>query len=118
MCHRLGISFFDEEMHAKAKGLKLLVHLGGTVAPHAGATLFDKGISVISGNRLFAESVAKGILGYMIDLFSEGHPASQCKHAGREVVLGILKQGTFWEEAWACWIWDEHKISCEDVKTL
>ena len=54
----------------------------------------------------------------MIDLFSEGPPASQCKHAGRELVLGRLKQGTFWEEAWAFWIWDERKISCEDVKTL
>ena len=48
-----------------APDLKLLVHLGGTVAPFVSDEMWERGIRVISGNRDFAESTAEGALAYL-----------------------------------------------------
>jgi len=49
-----------------ADNLKLLIHAGGTVVPFVSEALWNKGIRVISGNDYFAESVAEGVIGYML----------------------------------------------------
>lgn len=46
--------------------VKLIAHTGGSVADYVAQDVFEKGIKVISGNDLFAESVAEGVLGYML----------------------------------------------------
>ena len=48
-----------------APDLKLLVHLGGTIAPFVSDEMWARGIRVISGNAYFAESTAEGALAYM-----------------------------------------------------
>lgn len=50
----------------RADRLRLVAHTGGTVAPIVSPELFARGIHVISGNRLYAESVAEGAVAYML----------------------------------------------------
>lgn len=80
-------SFFSEELRARlerlgcvewnanaeqygekelAEKLKLIAHIGGSVRPMVGDAAFERGIWVCSGNRVFAESVAEGVLAYML----------------------------------------------------
>lgn len=46
--------------------IKVIAHTGGSVADYVADDVFDAGIRVISGNELYAESVAEGTLGYML----------------------------------------------------
>lgn len=46
--------------------LKLIAHTGGSVADYVDASTYEKGIRVICGNKLFAESVAEGTIAYML----------------------------------------------------
>ena len=46
--------------------IKLIAHTGGSVADYVAQDVFEKGIKVISGNDLYAESVAEGVIGYML----------------------------------------------------
>ena len=46
--------------------IKLIAHTGGSVADYVAQDVFEKGIKVISGNDMYAESVAEGVVGYML----------------------------------------------------
>ena len=46
--------------------LKLLAHTGGSVAGLASPALYDMGVKVVSGNKIYAESVAEGALAMML----------------------------------------------------
>jgi len=48
--------------------LKVVAHVCGSVADYVDDTTYDKGIKVICGNRYFAESVAEGVVGFMMSL--------------------------------------------------
>jgi len=61
-----GCPPLDEYVLKDANDLRLVIHTGGTVADLATAHLYDKGVRVISGNEIFAESVAEGTLAYML----------------------------------------------------
>ena len=61
-----GTVGFDAEVLAGADSLKLLVHTAGSVARLVSAELYDRGVRVLSGNQLFAESVAEGIICYAL----------------------------------------------------
>ncbi len=56
----------DEEALQNADRLKLLVHTGGTVGTIVSDKLYDMGVKVLSGNLLYAESVAEGVIAYML----------------------------------------------------
>ena len=56
----------DEYTLQYADKLKLVAHTGGSVAPVAGSYLYEKGIKIISGNWVYAESVAEGTIAYML----------------------------------------------------
>ena len=56
----------DKTILDAAPNLKLMVHLCGTVAPFVTDEVFDRGVRVISGNDMFAESVAEGTVGYIL----------------------------------------------------
>lgn len=49
-----------------AKNLKLLVHLGSTVAPFVSDAMWERGIRVISGFDYFSESTAEGAIAYIL----------------------------------------------------
>lgn len=61
-----GNTPFHEKTLKYADKLKLIAHIGGSVRPMVGDAAFEKGIRVCSGNRVFAESVAEGVLAYML----------------------------------------------------
>lgn len=61
-----GTPVFDEEVVACANKLKLIAHTGGSVKPYVTESVYDRGIRVISGNDIFAESVAEGVIAYAL----------------------------------------------------
>ncbi|MCQ2414208.1 MAG: hydroxyacid dehydrogenase [Clostridia bacterium] len=61
-----GNAKFDEESLAGNTRLKMIAHTGGTVASYVEDVAYDMGIKVISGNLLYAESVAEGTIAYML----------------------------------------------------
>ncbi len=61
-----GNTPFYEKTLKYADKLKLIAHIGGSVRPMVGDAAFEMGIRVCSGNRVFAESVAEGVLTYML----------------------------------------------------
>lgn len=61
-----GTPVFDEEILEFADDLKLIAHDAGTIRPMIGEAVYEKGIRVCSGNRIFARSVAEGVLAYAL----------------------------------------------------
>lgn len=61
-----GTPRIDEEVLENADSLKYVAHTGGTVANYISKAVYDKGVKVISGNEMYAESVAEGVIAYML----------------------------------------------------
>lgn len=55
----------DAELLASASELKLVAHLGGSVADVTSPDLYARGIRVITANRAYAQSVADGVIAYI-----------------------------------------------------
>ena len=56
----------DREVLGSADQLKLVAHMGGTVAPVVSEAVYARGIRVCSGNAVMGRVVAEAILGYML----------------------------------------------------
>ena len=56
----------DHDLLQRADRLRLVAHLGGTVAPVASESLYGRGVRVCSGNSVMAKVVAEAILGYFL----------------------------------------------------
>ena len=61
-----GLPRLDEELLSHADRLKLVCYTGGSVADQMTETVADRGIHMLSGNRLYANSVAEGTIGYIL----------------------------------------------------
>lgn len=61
-----GSPCLDKELLDSAPCLKLLTHLGSTVAPVTCREVWERGIRVISGFEYFSESTAEGAIAYML----------------------------------------------------
>lgn len=61
-----GTPCFDENVMENAADLKLIAHTGGSVNGYVTKDTYDKGVRVISGNAVFAESVAEGVIAYAL----------------------------------------------------
>lgn len=46
--------------------VKIIAHTGGTVGGIIAPDVFEKGVKVLSGNAYYAESVAEGVIAYML----------------------------------------------------
>lgn len=57
---------FDETVLAGADSLKLVAYTGGSVANSVSDAFYDRGLRIVSGNWLFAESVAEGVVAYIL----------------------------------------------------
>lgn len=57
---------FDENVLKSADSLKLVAHTGGSVATIVSEAFYDRGLKVVSGNWLYAESVAEGVIAYIL----------------------------------------------------
>lgn len=60
-----GHPMIDSAM-LEGTNIKLIAHTGGSVADYVAQDVYEKGIKVISGNDMYAESVAEGAVGYMM----------------------------------------------------
>lgn len=88
---------FTEEVLEKAANLKIVAHTGGTVAPIVSDNLYDKGVKVISGNLYYAESVAEGVIAYILAALRDiPHYANIMKEGGWKTpdyyIEGLLDQ--------------------------
>ena len=61
-----GSAMLDTSVLDSNDHLKLIVHTGGTVGNLVDSYVYDNGITVFSGNKLYAESVAEGTIAYML----------------------------------------------------
>ena len=61
-----GNARFTEEDLKVAPCLKVIAHTGGTVATLVDESVYQKGITVLSGNELYAQSVGEGVICYML----------------------------------------------------
>lgn len=61
-----GTTLFDETVLEGNDTLRLIAHTGGSVTPVMSDYAYDKGIRVISGNDMYAESVAESVIAYSL----------------------------------------------------
>lgn len=61
-----GATMLNREVLEGNDRLKVIVHTGGTVGNLVDEYVYQKGIRVLSGNNLYAESVAEGTIAYML----------------------------------------------------
>lgn len=61
-----GTARMDASVLARADRLKVHAHTGGSLAPYVSAEEYERGILVLSGNDLYAKSVAEGCLAYTL----------------------------------------------------
>lgn len=61
-----GTPNFDEKVLEGADKLALIAHTGGSVRPYVTDAAFEKGIRTCSGNKVFAQSVAEGVIAYAL----------------------------------------------------
>ena len=57
---------YDRDILEKAEKLRVIAHTGGSVAGLVSEFLYERGIWVVSGNNLYAESVAEGTIAYIL----------------------------------------------------
>jgi len=56
----------DEEVLSHANKLRMVAHTGGTVKPYVTDAVYERGITVVSGNNVYAESVAESVIAYAL----------------------------------------------------
>jgi len=61
-----GTPCFDETVLQHAEKLRLVAHTGGSVRPYVTDFAYEKGIRACSGNKVFARSVAEGVIAYAL----------------------------------------------------
>ncbi|TCZ74681.1 hydroxyacid dehydrogenase [Paenibacillus albiflavus] len=61
-----GVPVLDEDVLQNANKLRLVAHTGGSVKPYISDAVYEKGIRVVSGNEVFAESVAESVIAYAL----------------------------------------------------
>lgn len=61
-----GSPRFTEEVLQKAPDLRVIAHTGGTVASLVDAAAYERGIRVLSGNEIYAQSVGEGVICYIL----------------------------------------------------
>lgn len=61
-----GTPQLDGEVMRHAGRLRLLAHTGGSVNGYVSDAVYAQGVRVVSGNRVFAESVAESVIAYAL----------------------------------------------------
>ncbi|RIX49347.1 hydroxyacid dehydrogenase [Paenibacillus nanensis] len=61
-----GTRPLDEEVLRHAGKLRMVAHTGGSVNPYVTDAVYERGIRVVSGNNVFAESVAESVIAYAL----------------------------------------------------
>ena len=75
--------YFKKDIE-KMPNLKMIAHAGGTVATVAAPDVYETNVKVISGNDVFAKSVAEGCLCYILSALRR-----------LEHYMGVMREGGF-----------------------
>ena len=79
-----GTCKYYKEHVTQMPNLKMIAHAGGTVVPVAAPDLYETDVKVISGNDVFAKSVAEGCLCYTLAALRR-----------LEHYIGVMREGGF-----------------------
>lgn len=104
-----GCPQLTEDILQKADKLRLVVYSGGSVHSLVSPELYRRGITVLSGNQLFARSVAEGVIAYILCAQRKLHQYSNCiaqdawpnnfyNYNLREKKIGLLGYGMVVQE--------------------
>lgn len=77
-----GTPAVDREVLQYADKLKVHAHTGGSVASYISKGEYDRGITVLSGNDIFAKSVAEGCLCYTLTALRRNEEFLNSMHTG------------------------------------
>jgi len=77
-----GTHSFDDDILDAATDLRLIAHTGGTVRPLVNEEVYKRGITVLSGNELYARSVAEGVLAYFLTALRDIPKYNALVHSG------------------------------------
>ena len=61
-----GTPCMTEDVLTGADALRVIAHKGGSVAGYVSEAVYDRGLAVISGNELYARSVAESVIAYAL----------------------------------------------------
>lgn len=61
-----GSTMFNKELTDRLPNLKMIAYVGGSMAAVVDESVYDKGIVTLTGNYIFAKSVAEGCLAYTL----------------------------------------------------
>lgn len=64
-----GQGYMSDEKLELFPNLKIIAHVAGSVGSIAGEEVYRRGIRVVSGNNIFAMSVAEAVLSYILALY-------------------------------------------------
>lgn len=78
-----GTPQLDREVMDHAGRLRLVAHTGGSVNGYVSEAVYEKGVRVVSGNEVFAESVAESVVAYALASLRRIPYYSQGLAAGR-----------------------------------
>lgn len=84
-----GTIRYNKELLKQFPNLKLIAHTAGSVAPVAELDVYETDVAVISGNNVFAKSVAEGALTYILNALR------RIEHYGNVVRTGGWKTAVF-----------------------
>ncbi len=84
---------------AKGTNLKYIAHTGGSVGSLVTSEIYDMGIRVISGNALYAESVAEGTICYMLTGLRKTVDKINLVRAGGWAIPGSDNPDEFWKNS-------------------
>ncbi len=85
-----GSPVLDEVVLENANKLKLVVHTAGSVSPFLCNAVYERGIKVICGNEVMAQSVAEGVIAYILS-YNREIP----RYSTELKTKGIWKEKTF-----------------------
>ena len=66
-----GSPKLDATVLSQAKKLSVIAHTGGSVAGLLDSAAYDRGILVLSGNDLYARSVAESVIAYALTMLRD-----------------------------------------------
>lgn len=84
-----GSPIFTEAVLAGANRLKLIAHTAGSVKPYVTDAVYEQNIRVVSGNRVFARSVAESVIAYALTSLRD------IVHYSTELKKGNWRPGIF-----------------------
>ena len=83
----------NRDIVQKAEQLKMIVHVGGSVAGYLCPEVYERGIKVIGGNNFFAESVAEGTIAYILASLREIPYFSYKLQKEKQFLIGSYNEG-------------------------